>query len=121
MTKSISSYKIAEELVREQIRSMRLIRRLAKAVVTFLAVAALLTFILSFARSMPFFYSVTEDTVIVSPGDTLWQIAEENIGDYPYGIRSYLAEIRRLNDMGGSSDIVSGSSLRLPVYRYVLS
>lgn len=120
MTKTSTCIRHAEVYAREQVRLLRLIKRIAKGLALALTVAILLTFLLSFTKAMPFFYKVTEDSVTVTPGDTLWVIAEENMGDYPYGIRSYVAEIRRLNGMGHSSDIVSGESIRLPVYRYIL-
>lgn len=120
MTKSTTSVRYAEFYAREQARLLVIMKKLMRGLAVLLTAAVLMAVLLSFTKNMPFFYSVTENTVTVSPGDTLWEIAEENLGEYPYGIRSYVAEIRRLNGMGHSSDIVSGSDLRLPVYRYIL-
>ena len=121
MTKNASSSRMAAVMISEQIRTLHLIRRLVKAVTVLLCIAFLLTAMLSVTKTLPFFYRVSEDSVTVRPGDTLWLIAEENMGDYPYGIRSYVAEIRRLNGMGHSSEIVSGTTLVLPIYSYLLS
>ena len=120
MTKSSRCIRYAEVYAREQVRLHHLIKRIVRGLTLALSVAIILTLLLSFTKTMPFFYTVSENSVTVAPGDTLWEIAKENIGEYPYGVRSYVAEIRRLNGMGHSSDIVSGDNLKLPVYRYIL-
>lgn len=104
----------------EEIRLKRLIGNLARMAAIFLAVAMALTFLLRLSKIFPIFYTVDEYSIEVKAGDTLWKIAEENKGDYPYGIRSYIAEIRELNGIEGVSVVQNGQSLKLPIYKYIL-
>ncbi|PZE21837.1 LysM peptidoglycan-binding domain-containing protein [Paenibacillus xerothermodurans] len=51
-------------------------------------------------------------TVEVVPGDTLWDIANENV-EQGQNVRDYMNEIRTLNDLA-SSTLQIGQILRLP-------
>ena len=111
---------IANVIRAEEIRLKRLIGKLARLAAVFLAVAMALAFLLRLSKIFPVFYSVDEYSIEVKAGDTLWKIAEENKGDYPYGIRSYIAEIRALNGIEVATGVKNGQSLKLPIYKYRL-
>ena len=117
MTNTKSNSQLADIFISEQIKLSRIMKRLKRALIILVAISLSLTFLLSFTRALPFFYSISESTVTVASGDTLWEIAKRSIGQYPYGIRSYIGEIRRLNGIEGSSGIIAGQSLTLPVYK----
>lgn len=53
-------------------------------------------------------------TVVVHTGDTLWSIAQNNLGGYEGDIRAYIYEIKRINNLD-SSLLVENSSLIVPV------
>jgi len=53
------------------------------------------------------------DTVFVNSGDTLWSIAKNNMPENS-DIREYISELRRLNELNGSS-IRTGQKLILPL------
>lgn len=102
-------------------RHLRLLmKKISKAVVALACTLLVLSFLLGTVKSLPFFYDISESIVTVEAGDTLWEIAKENMGDYPYGIRSYIAEIRRLNNIESTSSVNAGQILRLPVYSNIL-
>lgn len=55
----------------------------------------------------------------VAKGETLWQIAENEIKDNPYfksqDIRNVILEIKKLNHMS-TSDLSEGMEIKIPIY-----
>lgn len=121
MTKTVSIREMTRHYITREYRSRLLLQRLLKAIALLLAVAFCLSVMLELFKGVPFLYTVEETTVTVTAGDTLWQIASEHIGEYPGGIRSYLAEICRRNGLTGIDTIHAGTVLTLPIYSYLLS
>lgn len=122
MTTSIKRTNVVtDRFIKKQERAHALLTKLSKLLAFSLAVAFILTAFLTVTKALPIFYTVSESTVTVAPGDTLWGIARENMGEYPGTVRSYLAEIRRLNNLDASASIVAGTTLVLPIYSYIFS
>lgn len=58
---------------------------------------------------------VEYETVNVTQGDTLWNIAKENISEKE-DIRDYIYMIRKVNDLK-SANIHPGDQLLIPIYK----
>ncbi|MCR5100608.1 MAG: LysM peptidoglycan-binding domain-containing protein [Butyrivibrio sp.] len=55
-------------------------------------------------------------TISINTGDSLWQIAEDNISYAHYkDINAYISEIKKLNKLG-SDDITQGNDIIIPYY-----
>ena len=50
------------------------------------------------------------------PGDTLWDLAEDYMGDQYESRAVYVAEVRQINGIADSDSIVSGQYLIMPYY-----
>ncbi len=120
MTGALNQKKIITWIRNDPLYTNRLLKALTRAIGILLLIALLLSVGLALTKQMPFFYSVSEETVTVASGNTLWAIAGDHIGEYPGGIRAYMAEIRRLNGLDGSDLLRVGTELIIPIYRYKL-
>ena len=118
MTGTINERALTQMFVTEQLRARHLIRQLVLAICFLLALALLLSALLTVSRQIPLCYTVSEQTVTIASGDTLWEIAGEHMGEYPGGIRSYLAEICRRNGIESSQLLAVGTTLIVPIYEY---
>lgn len=104
-------------------RRMRIVRRQRLALAAIIAVVmATLIFII-----MTLTAGATSDTftpeykyyrqITVHSGDSLWNIASENLPDQHYrSIESYMTEIASINNLTDDCVIHSGESLVLPYY-----
>lgn len=52
----------------------------------------------------------------IQPGDTLWDLAEDYMGDQYESRAVYVAEVRQINGIADSDSIVSGQYLIMPYY-----
>ncbi len=52
----------------------------------------------------------------IQPGDTLWDLAAEYMGDQYESRAVYVAEVRQINGIADSDSIVSGQYLVMPYY-----
>ena len=52
----------------------------------------------------------------IQPGDTLWDLAAEYMGDQYESRTAYVAEVRQINGLANTDDIVSGEYLVMPYY-----
>ncbi len=120
MTGTLQPHQITSLLLKEKLRAERLLKALTRTIIVLLLTACLLSAGLALTKQMPVFYSIREEIVTVSSGNTLWGIAGDYIGEYPGGIRAYMAEIRRINGLDGSDCLPVGTDLIIPVYRYKL-
>ncbi len=121
MTGYLNERQVAHIVLNEQIRSRRLLQKLTRAIGLLLLLSLILSAGLAVTKQMSAFYSVQETTVTVKAGDTLWAIADEYMGEYPGTIRSYIAELCRLNGIENASLIEAGTEIAIPIYRYKLS
>ena len=120
MTGTINERYLARIVLQEQLRARRLIQTLTRMIGILLLTAFVLTACLLITKQMTAFYSISETTVTVTSGNTLWGLAEEHMGEYPGGIRSYIAEICRRNGIHNIDFVAAGTELRIPIYRYKL-
>ncbi len=121
MTGTINERTIARIVLQEQLRARKLIEKLTRAIAILLLTALILSAGLVITKQMTVFYSVSEATVTVTAGNTLWGLAEEHKGEYPGGIRSYIAEICKRNGIENTDFVAAGTEIHLPIYRYKLS
>lgn len=122
MTVSARRNEVAlNRILKRQEAAKDVMKALSKVLAAVLIAALIMSAFLAVTKALPIFYTVSEKTVTVASGDTLWGIAQNNMGQYPGSIRSYLAEVRRLNSLEPSEVIVTGTTLVLPVYSYVFS
>jgi len=117
MTGYANNQYFTQMMLKEQFRTRCLLRGLMRVILLLLLVALLLTAGLAVAKQFPAFYHVTPATVTVSAGSSLWEIAEEHMGEYPGTVHGYIAEICRLNGIENPALIQSGSRLTIPIYR----
>ena len=52
----------------------------------------------------------------IQPGETLWDLAEDYMGDQYESRAVYVAEVRQINGIADSDSIVSGQYLIMPYY-----
>ncbi|MDC7292345.1 MULTISPECIES: LysM peptidoglycan-binding domain-containing protein [unclassified Butyrivibrio] len=110
-------------IYKNKLRRERIIRRqklalaLAAAVVVFVFSFLLSTLILDaqsdeYAPEFKYYKQIT-----VHSGDTLWDIAAENISyDHYSDIASYVAEVSCINNLPENCNILAGESLIIPYY-----
>ena len=120
MTRVMNQRQISTLLLNEQLRTKRLLKLLTRAIGVLLLTALILSASLAMTKQMPIFYTVSEETVTVVSGNTLWGIAGTHMGEYPGSIRAYMAEIRRLNGLSGTDTLPVGTELIVPIYHYKL-
>jgi len=118
MTGTVNERALAHLFFTEQLRARHLIRKLVLAIALLLALALLLSAALAISKQIPLCYTVSEQTVTIASGDTLWNIAGEHMGEYPGGIRSYLAEICHRNGIDSNHLLTVGTTLVIPIYQY---
>jgi hypothetical protein len=118
MTANVTERHIASLLFIEQRRTLRLLKILSVTIAILLLVALFLSAGLALTKQMPLFYTVSEETVTVTAGSTLWGIAGEYLGEYPGSIRAYVAEICRANDLTYANVLPVGIELVIPIYHY---
>jgi len=94
---------------------------LLTAIGILLLTALILSAGLFITRQLTAFYTISETTVTVTAGNTLWSIAGEYIGEYPGGIRSHIAEICKRNGIENTDFVAAGTEIQVPIYRYKLS
>ena len=121
MTGNLNERYLTHIIWQEQLRSRKLIASLTRVIGVLLLIALLLSATLWITKQMVPFYSVSETTVTVTAGNTLWSIAGEHIGEYPGGIRSYIAEICKRNGIINTDLVTAGTEIQVPIYRYKLS
>lgn len=120
MTNTAHVTRLTYTLIEEQRKAHALMTKLTKVIALLFAAALLLSALLAVTKALPIFYTVSETTVTVSAGDTLWEIAAQHIGEYPGSMNGYLAEICQRNDIENIDKIASGTEVRIPIYRYRL-
>lgn len=120
MTTTAHMHRLTATLIDEQHKAQALMRKLTKMIGLLLTISLLLSVFLAATKALPFCYTISEMTVTVAAGDTLWDIAARHIGEYPGGMNGYLAEICRRNGLSNVDEIASGTELRIPIYHYRL-
>ena len=118
MTGYINQRNLARVLENEALKSKVLMKHLTKAICILLAAAFIMSAALLLSKQLEICYTVRESVITVNAGDTLWNIADEYIGEYPGGIRGYIAEICRRNGIENIDQIAAGTRLTVPVYHY---
>ncbi len=121
MTGILKERHLTHIILQEQLRSRKLIEKLTRIIGLLLLAALILSAGLALSKQMTIFYTVSEHTVTVTAGNTIWHIAGEYIGEYPGGIRSYIAEIGKRNGIENIDFIPAGTEIQIPIYRYKLS
>ena len=121
MTGTLNERHLTRIVLQEQLRSRKLIEKLTRAIGILLLTALILSAGLFITRQLTAFYTVSETTVTVTAGNTLWSIAGEHMGEYPGGIRSYIAEICKRNGIENTDFVAAGTEIKVPIYRYKLS
>lgn len=109
---------LAERYFTEAEKYRALGGKLLRAVAGLLAVACLLSLLLLMSRQLEICYTVGEKVVTVESGDTVWDFAVAYKGEYPGGLRSYMAKILTRNGIEDPEKIAVGSKIILPIYRY---
>jgi len=120
MTTTAHFHRMTTTLIDEQRKAHALMTKLLRLIGILLAVCLILSVLLTVTKALPMFYTVSDVSVTVMAGDTLWEIASRHIGEYPGGMNGYLAEICRRNGIENVDQIASGTVIRIPIYRYRL-
>lgn len=55
-------------------------------------------------------------SIQISPGDTLWKLADRYLDDHYVSKEDYIKEVIRINSLDSENHIVSGQYLILPYY-----
>lgn len=66
-------------------------------------------------------YVLEKDYHVVRKGETLWEIAGENMSkqDRHEDIRNFIDDIRKANGLEGRYNLVPGQGLEIPLYKEI--
>lgn len=66
-------------------------------------------------------YVLEKEYHVVHRGETLWEIAGENISkqDRHEDIREFIHDIRKVNGLEGNYNLVPGQGLEIPLYKEI--
>ena len=121
MTSYIDNNKIAQNFFDEAKRTATALKKLLRIIAVLLLIAAVISIFMTVSRNLKICYRISENLITLKTGDTVWDIAENNIGEYPLGIRSYVAEICRINDILNVDCVFAGEKIIVPIYTYKFS